>query len=318
MSRIIASNMCNDPTGWNQMTAYGLGNPPYLPADEVADEAARRHYWACAIGLQAVDGLKVSDYLKRTAEKYVRGKSTLDETGEAIRAYHTPGNPLYDESARESLEADLVSQRIAEVLARGSFMLVPDMLSIIHRQLFCDLPHDTYRPGGYKLEPLAKQEEILNGDSVLYADPTLVDQSLRYLFDEERAAGDYGLALVGNGLSRFTRFVSLLWQVHPFQEGNTRAVAVLAALYLRQLGFNVGNEPFERHARYFRDALVRANYRNAAAGILPDASFAERFFDNLVNDAGHELNREDLICPTLFENPGLLRNVSPSLALRQK
>lgn len=300
------------------MSADSFDNLPYRPADSVSDEAARRHYWACAIGLQAVDGLRVSDYLRRVAGDYVRGERSLDQVGELIRAYHTPGTSAYDEGADVTLEADLVSQRIAEVLARGSFSLVPDMLRIVHRQLFRDLPRDVYRPGEYKLEPLVKQEEILNGDSVLYADPTLVAQSLRYLFDDERAAGDYGFALTGPALTRFTRFVSLLWQVHPFQEGNTRTVAVVAALYLRQLGFDVGNEPFEHHARYFRDALVRANYRNAAAGILPDPSFAERFFDNLANGTAHPLDREDLVCPALFEHPELLRNVSPSLALHKR
>ena len=289
----------------------------YKPVDDMVDEAARRHYWACAIGLQAVDGLQVSDYLRDVAQSYVAGERSLDETGELVRAYHTPGAASYNAKGEESREADLVSQRIAEVLARGSFALVPDMPRIIHRQLFCDLPQEVYRSGEYKLEPLVKQEEILNGDSVLYTDPMLVEQSLRYLFEEEREAGDYGLVLSGAELGRFSRFVSLVWQIHPFQEGNTRTVAVLAALYLRQLGFDVGNEPFEHHARYFRDALVRANYRNAAAGIAPDMRFVEQFFDNLVNDAEHPMDREELVCPALFDNPDLLRNVSPSLALRR-
>ena len=300
------------------MSADSRDNLPYRPASEVADEAMRRHYWACAIGLQAVDGLEVSNRLRELADGYVRGELTLDETGERVRAYHTPGSADYDANAEDAREADLVSQRIAEVLARGSFALVPDMPRIIHRQLFRDLPHEAYRAGEYKLEPLVKQEEILNGDSVLYADPTLIEQSLRYLFDEERAAGDYGTELSRDDLARFSRFVSLVWQVHPFQEGNTRTAAVLSALYLRQLGFDVENEPFEKHARYFRDALVRANYRNAAAGILPDARFLERFFDNLANGAAHPLDREELLCPALFDNPDLLRNVSPSLALRRR
>ena len=300
------------------MTADSLDNLPYQPASSVADEASRRHYWACAIGLQAVDGLVVSDRLRELADEYIHDVRTLDETGALVRAYHAPGGAARDEGAEGSREADLVSQRIAEVLARGSFALVDDMPRIIHRQLFRDLPAEVFRPGEYKLEPLVKQEKILNGDSVLYADPTLVDASLRYLFDEERDAGDYGTALEGSNLSRFVRFIALIWQVHPFQEGNTRTTAVLAALYLRQLGFNVGNEPFEHHARYFRDALVRANYRNAAAGILPDSGFLQRFFDNLVNGAEHSLNREGLLCPALFDDPGLLRNVSPSLALHKR
>ena len=299
------------------MSADSFDGFEYKRIDDMVDREARRRYWACAIGLQAVDGLEVSDYLHAVAQSYVEGERSLDETGELVRAYHTPGAVGYDASAEGSREADLVSQRIAEVLARGTFALVPDMPRIIHRQLFGDLPRDVYRPGDYKLEPLVKQEEILNGDSVLYADPTLVEQSLHYLFEQEREAGDYGLTLAGAELARFARFVALVWQVHPFQEGNTRTVAVLAALYLRQLGFDVGNEPFEHHARYFRDALVRANYRNVAAGVLPETIYLEGFFDNLVNGAAHPMDRAELVCPTLFDNPGLLRNVSPSLALRQ-
>ena len=300
------------------MSADSQDGLPYRPADEVADAAARRHYWALAIGLQAVDGLQVSDYARAVADRYIAGECTLDESGRLIRAYHSQDGEGERDGAADSREADLVSQRIAEVLARGSFSLVPDMLRIVHRQLFRDLDREAYRPGEYKLEPLVKQEEILNGDSVLYADPTLVEQSLRCLFEEERTAGDYGLQLAGADITRFSRFVSLVWQVHPFQEGNTRTTAVVAALYLRQLGFPVGNEPFERHSRYFRDALVRANYRNARARILPDLAFLERFFDNLVNGAVHPLEREELLCPELFEDPSLLRNVSPSLALRKR
>ncbi len=307
------SNSIEEP----QVSADSFDGFDYKHVDDVVDQDTRRLYWACAIGLQAVDGLEVSNYLRVVAQSYVEGSRTLDETGELVRAYHTPGADGYDASAEGSREADLVSQRIAEVLAHGTFALVPDMPRIIHRQLFRDLPQDVYRPGEYKLEPLAKQEEILNGDSVLYADPALVEQSLRYLFEREREAGDYGLILAGAELARFARFVALVWQAHPFQEGNTRTVAVLAALYLRQLGFSVDNEPFEHHARYFRDALVRANYRNAAAGVLPDASYLEGFFDNLVNGAEHPMDRAQLVCPALFDDPSLLRNVSPTLALRR-
>ena len=54
------------------MSADSHDSLPYLPADEVADEAARRHCWACAIGLQAVDGLEVSSRLRELAASYIR------------------------------------------------------------------------------------------------------------------------------------------------------------------------------------------------------------------------------------------------------
>lgn len=52
--------------------------------------------WQTAIGLQAVDGLKPSDYLIETARKDIEGEITIDEVELLIRSYyqskitHTP------------------------------------------------------------------------------------------------------------------------------------------------------------------------------------------------------------------------------------
>lgn len=52
--------------------------------------------WQTAIGLQAVDGLKPSDYLIETARKDIEGEITIDEAEQLIRSYyqskiaHTP------------------------------------------------------------------------------------------------------------------------------------------------------------------------------------------------------------------------------------
>ena len=40
-------------------------------------------------------------------------------------------------------------------------------------------------------------------------------------------------------------FVSKLWQIHVFAEGNTRTTAVFFIKYLKTLGFEVGNELFQ-------------------------------------------------------------------------
>jgi hypothetical protein len=39
---------------------------------------------------------------------------------------------------------------------------------------------------------------------------------------------------------------------------------------------------FKEHSWYFRNALVRANYRNMAKGIDPDISYLVLFFRNLM------------------------------------
>lgn len=52
--------------------------------------------WQTAIGLQAVDGLKPSDYLIETARKDIEGEITIDEAEQLIQSYyqskiaHTP------------------------------------------------------------------------------------------------------------------------------------------------------------------------------------------------------------------------------------
>lgn len=291
------------------MTADSFDNFDYEKASAHISESSRRHYWTVAIGLQDVDGLNVSRYLRETAASYIKGERTIVEAGELVRAHHA-GN-----ADGACVEADLVSQRIAELLERGAFYLAPEMLSEIHRYLFQDLDQDTYRPGQFKAERMVKQEEILNGDSVLYADPMAYDMSLRGAFASETSKAYTTFS--AEELKSFCHFIAFLWQIHPFAEGNTRTVAVFSELYLNYLGFNVTNEPFGRHARFYRDALVRAMYRNAPAGVMPDDRFLVAFYENALGFAENSLSRENLVCAPLFENPGLLRNVDPEEALRQ-
>lgn len=292
------------------MTAQHLDSFDYQPADDHVSPADRRRYWAVATGLQRVDGLAVSPYLREVASSYVAGRYSLETAGSLVRAYHADGRQA------ETAEADLVSQRIAELLASAPFVLSPAMLAEIHRYLFQDLDPAVYHPGEFKTQRMVKQEEILNGDSVLYADPLAYDMALRAAFEAEQAKC-YG-TLEGEELAGFCHSMAFLWQIHPFYEGNTRTIAVFSVLYLNYLGFTVGNEPFESNARYFRDALVRAMYRNGDAGIFPDESFLREFYEAALGRRELSSRPEDLICAPLFEDPGLLRNVDPAEALHKR
>ena len=83
-------------------------------------------------------------------------------------------------------------------------------------------------------------------------------------------------------VEHITRFVSGLWQIHAFCEGNTRTTAVFTILYLRSIGFKIDNCLFARHSWYFRNALVRAIYKNSIKGIDYTSVYLERFFLNLL------------------------------------
>ncbi len=305
------------------MTADMPSDFPYeAVAGEPSSDALRRH-WGIAHGLQAVDGLQTSEHLNGLSQDNVHGVRTLEETGGLLRAYYAAmadgtaegATPAPDERERE---ADFVAFRIAEMLARGAFFFSPDMLQRIHAYIFQDLDQDVYRPGVYKECALQKQELVLNGDSVVYADPSLVAATLKVAFEDELAASRCDGPADGDGfVEGVARFVARVWQVHPFVEGNTRTVAVFAVLYLNDLGYDVTNEPFESHARYFRDALVRASYRNAKAGVFPDLTFLVKFLEQALGGSGEALRSRDMMVAPLFDDPTLLRNVAPEKALQK-
>ena len=189
------------------MTADCPEDFPYEAKPELRDPAVREGYWRVAMGLQEVDGLKPSPYLRDLAREHVSGVRGLDETGSMIRAYHARQKADGRDEAAGEREADLVSQRIVELLASGAFALVPDMLAVIHGALFQDLDAATYRPGEYKTEALQKREFVLNGDSVVYADPSLIERSLAFLFDEERSHV-YGIEFDEAQLEHLGRFIA--------------------------------------------------------------------------------------------------------------
>ena len=86
------------------------------------------------------------------------------------------------------------------------------------------------------------------------------------------------------------KFISGIWQIHPFGEGNTRTVTVFLIKYLRFLGFIVDNEPFHQKAKYFRDALVLDN----ATVMKKHPEYLEAFFDNLLLHGHHLLSLSEM------------------------
>ena len=59
----------------------------YIKASE-PHKRERAEAWRVAIGLQAVDGLQVSEYLKQTARQHIEGEITIDEAREQIKQYY--------------------------------------------------------------------------------------------------------------------------------------------------------------------------------------------------------------------------------------
>jgi fido (protein-threonine AMPylation protein)/biotin operon repressor len=251
------------------------------------NKAEKAKVWKTAIGLQQVDGLKPSDYLIATAKQNIEGEITIDEVKQRIDTYYIQHPTQTNEDRTE--EADKVSARIAEILSEQTFTFSPAEYIAIHRRLFQDI----YRfAGKIRDYNITKQEWVLNGETVLYGSAESLKATLEYDFEQEKKFSFKGLSQQ-EVIEHIAHFISYLWQLHIFGEGNTRTTAIFLIKYLRTFGFKVNNDLFAEHSWYFRNALVRANYKNHAKNIHATNEFLLHFFENLFLDQNHILkNRE--------------------------
>ena len=133
-----------------------------------------------------------------------------------------------------------------------------------------------------------KKEWILNNDTVIYTSYQTIMESLKYDFEQEKNFSYKNLSF-DEAIKHICRFTSNIWQVHPFCEGNTRTTAVFIIKYLKTFCFNINDEVFAKHSWYFRNSLVRANYKKFDKNIFEDISFLEKFFYNLLANTNYEL-----------------------------
>ncbi len=252
------------------------------------NKAEKAKVWKTAIGLQQVDGLKPSDYLIVTAKQNIEGYISIDEVKLRIDSYYKQ-YPVKDRKNRTE-EADKVSARIAEILGEQTFTFSPIEYLNIHHRLFQDIYHHAGKIRDYNI---TKKEWVLNGETVLYASAENLKATLEYDFEQEKK-------FIYNGLNQqeiiehIAHFISFLWQIHVFGEGNTRTTAIFLIKYLRKLGFKtVNNDLFAEHSWYFRNALVRAHYQDLSKGIHKTEKYLIRFLSVLLLNEQHSLkNRE--------------------------
>lgn len=246
--------------------------------------------WQTAIGLQAVDGLKPSEYLIETARKHIEGDITIDEVQQLIKSYYD-SKDIRTEGDNETEEADKVSANITKLLNERSFAFTVAGLTAIHRRIFDGVFKFAGQIRDYNI---TKKEWVLRGDTVFYVSAPDIRRAIEYDLEQEKAFDYTGLD-INQIVNHITQFVSGLWQIHPFGEGNTRTIAVFTIQYLRSMGFNVENDLFANHSWYFRNALVRANYQNIQKGIKRDSVYLERFFRNLLIRENNELKNRFMV-----------------------
>ncbi|MBQ6021007.1 MAG: Fic family protein [Clostridia bacterium] len=262
---------------------------PFEEYQKAADPSKRErgYVWHTAIGLQAVDGLEPSEYLIQTAQKNVDGEITIDDAQKLVDSYYRQ-NRKREENRTE--EADRVSARTALLLSEKGFTLSAAQYLSIHKRLFEGIfPH----AGRIRDYNITKEEWVLDRDTVIYGNWAELRETLEYDIQTEKAFSYEGLTM-DEVMHHLAVFVSRLWQIHVFGEGNTRTTAVFFIKYLQSLGFNVTNDIFAKNAWYFRNAMVRANYTNLKKGIHETTEYLELFLRNLLLGENHPLKNRTL------------------------
>ena len=255
----------------------------YLKQSE-PNKRDKGYAWHTAIGLQAVDGLKPSQYLVDTAIQNIEGIITIDEAQRLMDTYYEENPKTSDHDRTE--EADKVSVRIAKILSENAFSFTPNEYISIHKKLFAGIYDHAGKIRDYNI---TKKEWVLNGATVLYGSASELRATLDYDFSEEKNYSYKDLTM-NEIIHHLAIFISRLWQIHIFSEGNTRTTAVFFIKYLRSLGFEATNDIFAKNAWYFRNSLVRANYTDLKNGIHETTEFLELFLRNLLLDEKNELH----------------------------
>ncbi|MGR5617282.1 MULTISPECIES: Fic family protein [Mediterraneibacter] len=145
----------------------------------------------------------------------------------------------------------------------------------IHRKLFRGIYNHAGKIRDYNI---TKKEWVLDGATVMYGSASELRATLEYDFSQEKDFSYRGLSM-DEIIHHLAVFISRLWQIHIFGEGNTRTTAVFFIKYLRTLGFSATNDIFADHAWYFRNALVRANYTNLQKNIHETTVHIHRLFE---------------------------------------
>jgi fido (protein-threonine AMPylation protein) len=229
-----------------------------------------------------------SAYLIETAKRHIEGEITIGEVQALLDGYYK-AKTVYAPRDRVE-EADKISSRIVGRLFENAFTLSPVELIGIHRSLFEGIDR---LAEGIRCYDFSDQPWAVSGALVYYENVDSIRETLHYLFAREKEFDFEGLNSRQTA-RHVAKFVSEVWQVQAFGDGNTLAIAIFTIMYLLYLGFNVEYDLFADHSYYFHNALVRANYNGKYSGVTATREYLDRFFGNLLFGETNELRNRDL------------------------
>lgn len=126
--------------------------------------------------------------------------------------------------------------------------------------------------------PIYKEEAVLGGLSLNYGDISSIHGQIESLIGEMNQI-KWSEISVEETIPLFSDLIAQLWLIHPFREGNTRAVMRFAGLFANAKGFPLNSRLLRDHASYVRKSLVLYCVEEA-----PEQEHFLRIMTDAIND----------------------------------
>lgn len=109
------------------------------------------------------------------------------------------------------------------------------LLKRIHKHIFEDIFEWA---GEFRTIPLYKEERVIPGVSLEYAEPQNIEKELKKRLEEMNSINWKGKG-IDEITKQFTKELAKLWRIHPFRDGNTRTTLTFAHIFAKQKGFEM-------------------------------------------------------------------------------
>lgn len=113
-----------------------------------------------------------------------------------------------------------------------------DVLKRVHKHIFGDI---FAWAGEFRTVPIYKEELVIPGISLQYAEPEQIETLLAERLNEMNSY-DWKNKNIDEITKAFTGFLARIWRVHPFRDGNTRTTLAFANIFAKQHGFEMNME----------------------------------------------------------------------------
>lgn len=162
---------------------------------------------------------------------------------------------IKDPELLKQAEADIVIVRLKEILESQDFKYGYEPYLNLHQQMFQDI-----YPFAGKLRKIdmQKSERILSGFPMIFGEKSQVSKKLKKVFKEKEINFETTKEEI---VAQLVDFMSSIWEIHLFREGNTRSIITYTMKYIRHSGLKIDENLLLQSFAYIRDAQVMSVYQ---------------------------------------------------------